>query len=404
MIQEPVQIDVQPLNVKLKATFRHAGAQRNAGDSLWVRARRGKISGYGEGCPRSYSAGDDVASSVQWVRENFSTRAIAFDSLDSLLGWMEKNETLIDRFPSAWCALEMALLDLFSREQSCSVEALLGIKECQRKGRYSAVLGDDSKGQYSAIVDQYLVRGFSDFKIKLNGDLERDQEKITILYDLCEQHGVADPRIRLDANNLWKGRVEDAIDHLKALVGDVFAIEEPVGSKDIEGISRVGIASGLPVVLDESLCTLQDLERFKSLPGKFIANIKVSRVGGIIRALRLVNVLRESGWPVIVGCHVGETSLLTRAALIPADAAGENLIAQEGAFGDYLVKREPVYPMLKFGHSGHLDLNLPYYLKTVQGLEMVPVENWDRGFGLNCRWSTVPDDGDPDLLALKMPD
>lgn len=386
MVEEPVQIDVQPLNVKLKSTFRHAGARRNMGDSIWVRVRRGKISGYGEGCPRSYSAGDDLASSVQWVRETFSAGAIGFDSLDSILEWMEKNETLIDEFPSAWCALEMAALDLFSREQSRSVEALLGIKECQRKGRYSAVLGDNSKGHYSALVGQYLARGFSDFKIKLNGNLKRDQEKITILCDLCEQHGVADPRIRLDANNLWKGRVEDAINHLKALVGDVFAIEEPVGSEDIGGTSRVGIASGLPVVLDESLCTLRDLERFKSLPGKFIANIKVSRVGGIIRALRLVNVLRESDWPVIVGCHVGETSLLTRAALIPADAAGENLIAQEGAYGDYLVEREPVYPMLKFGRGGHLDLKRPYSFKTVQGLEMVPVENWERGFGLKCRW------------------
>ncbi len=387
MATESIHIEVQPLKIKLKSTFRHAGAERNEGESVWIRACRGEISGYGEGCPRSYSAGDDLESSVQWIRKNFSTGTIAFDSLDSVLGWMEKNETLIDRFPSAWCALEMALLDLFSREQNCSVEALLGITECQRKGRYSAVLGDDDKWKYSAIADQCLVRGLSDFKIKLNGDLERDQEKITILYDLCEQHGVTDPRIRLDANNLWTGRVEDAIDHLKALVGNVFAIEEPVGSGDIEGISRVSVACQLPVVLDESLCTIRDLERFKSLPGKFIANIKVSRVGGIVRALRLVNVLRKSDWPVIVGCHVGETSLLTRAALIPADAAGEDLIAQEGAYGDYLVEREPVYPVLKFGRGGYLNLKRPYYSETVQGLKIIPVENWDRGFGLKCRWT-----------------
>ena len=404
MAEERVQIDIQPLRVKLKSTFRHAGAHRDEGDSLWVRARRGKISGFGEGCPRSYAAGDDPASSIQWVRENFSTGPAVFDTFDSVLGWLEKSEALIDRFPSAWCAVEMALLDLFSREQGCSVEALLGIKACRRKGRYSAVLGDDSKWKYSAIVDQYLIRGFSDFKIKLSGNLERDREKIEILYDLCEEHGVADPRVRFDANNLWKGRVEDAIAHLKALPEGVFAVEEPVGSGDSEGISRVSLATGLPVILDESLCTTQDLARFQNLPGKYIANIKVSRVGGVLRALRLVKVLEKSGWPVIVGCHVGETSLLTRAALIPADAAGENLVAQEGAYGDYLVEREPVYPMLKFGRGGQLDLKRPYFLKTVQGLEMVPVENWDTGFGLECRWPTALDDGDPDLLVLEMPD
>jgi len=127
-----------------------------------------------------------------------------------------------------------------------------------------------------------------------------------------------------------------------------------------------------------------------SLPGKFIANIKVSRVGGIIRALRLVQELKKLGWPVIIGCHVGETSLLTRAALITAYAAGENLIAQEGAFGDYLVEQEPVIPVLTFGRNGILDLNYPYYLKTVQGLKLIPVENWDTGFGMHRSMSHLP--------------
>ncbi len=200
-------------------------------------------------------------------------------------------------------------------------------------------------------------------------------------------------RIRLDANNLWTRRSEEAINYLKALNCTAFAIEEPVGARDAEDISEVSAAIGLPVILDESLCTFDDLSQYKRLPGKFIANIKVSRVGGIIRALRLVEEVKKLGWPVIIGCHVGETSLLTRAALIPAHAAGESLIAQEGAFGDYLVEWEPVNPVLKFGRNGILDLNYPYYLKTVQGLKLIPKENWDIGFGMHCRMPDTPEDG-----------
>ena len=402
MAEKSIQIDVQPLKVKLKSTFRHAGAERNEGSSVWVRAKRGKISGYGEGCPRSYAAGDDMISSVQWVRENFSAGAVSFHALDDVIKWMENNVTLIDRYPSAWCALEIALLDLFSKEQNCSVEAMLGINKFKRHGRYTAVLGDDGKRKYTAILNQYLIRGFSDFKIKISGNLEQDREKIAVLYDLCEQHGVSNPRIRLDANNLWKNRVNEAIAHLKALEGPIFAVEEPVGPGDAAGISRVSTVSGLPVILDESLCTLKILSQFKNLPGKFIANIKVSRVGGIIRALRLIDAVIKLGWPVIVGCHVGETSLLTRAALIPADVAGGNLVAQEGAYGDYLMNWEPVYPMLKFGHCGILNLKLPYFLKTVQGFQTIPPENWDTGFGMKCRWPALPDDNNPDHSVLKV--
>jgi len=393
MTEKTIHIEVQPLRVKLKTTVRHAAATRNEGESIWVRAQRNEIAGYGEGCPRLYVAGDELESSVRWAREIFSAGKVIFNTFEDVMKWAEKNSTLIDKYPSAWCAIEMAFLDLFSREKNCSVETLLGMDSCKRRGRYTAVLGDDQKWKFANQANQYLIRGISDFKIKINGKLEKDRARLEILEDLCKQNNIPDVRIRLDANNLWTEHSEEAINYLKALNCNAFAIEEPVGARDAEDISKVSTAIGLPVILDESLCTFDDLSQYKHLPGKFIANIKVSRVGGIIRALRLVQELKKLGWPVIIGCHVGETSLLTRAALITAYAAGESLIAQEGAFGDYLVEREPVNPVLKFGRNGILDLNYPYYLKTVQGLKLIPVENWDTGFGMQCR---MPDSSDHD--------
>ncbi len=118
----------------------------------------------------------------------------------------------------------------------------------------------------------------------------------------------------------------------------------------------------------------------------------------------MVAEVKKWGWPIIVGCHVGETSLLTRAALVVTAAAGESLVAHEGAYGDYLVEREPAQPMLKFGHGGLLDLRSPYYLKTIQGLRIIPVENWETGFGMQCRMLQTPDDGAPDICFLEMPD
>jgi L-alanine-DL-glutamate epimerase-like enolase superfamily enzyme len=393
MTERTIHIDVQPLRVKLKTTVRHAAATRNEGESVWVKAERNEIAGYGEGCPRSYVAGDELESSVRWAQEIFSADKVYLDTFEDTIDWAEKNSSLIDRYPSAWCAIEMALLDLFSREKNCSVETLLGMNGCKRFGRYTAVLGDDQKWEFTKLIDQYLILGISDFKIKLNGKLEKDRARLEILDDLCKQHEVPDVRIRLDANNLWTQRSEEAINYLKALNCNAFAIEEPVGARNAEDISKVSTAIGLPVILDESLCKFDDLSHYINLPGKFIANIKVSRVGGIIRALRLVQELKKLGWPVIIGCHVGETSLLTRAALITAYAAGESLIAQEGAFGDYLVEREPVDPILRFGRNGILDLSYPYYLKTVQGLKLIPKENWNIGFGMHCRMPDTPEDG-----------
>ena len=393
-----------PLKLKLKTAFRHAAATRYEGESIWVQAKRNKNKGYGEGCPRVYVAGDDLESSIKWVKENFSTGKVDFETLDHMKRWVENNDKVIDTYPSAWCAIEMALLDLFSREKGCTVETLLGLDEYKLCGRYTAVLGDDEKWKYTTLADQYLIRGLSDFKIKLNGNLERDREKVDILEDLRIQHHVKDIRIRFDANNLWKDRCDEAIAYITALGERVFALEEPVGSRNVGDISKISTVTGLPIILDESLCTLDDLSLFKNMPGNFIANIKISRVGGLTRSLRLIKELKKMSWPIIIGCHTGETSLLTRAALVAASAAGESLIAQEGAFGDYLMEREPVEPTLKFGREGLLNLSDPYHVKTVHGLKVIPVENWKTGFGLQGRMPVVPEDGSPNVHFLEMPD
>lgn len=405
MTKQIIQIKAEPLRLTLKTTVRHAAATRNEGESIWVQAQRHEHSGYGEGCPRDYVAGDDLASSLKWVKENFSAGETDFSTLNDVTRWVSFHEKIIDQYPSAWCAVEMAVLDLLAREKGCSVEGLLGVTDAMRFGRYTAVLGDSKSWQYATWADQYLTRGITDFKIKLSGNLEKDTQKIDFLEALSVQHHAPALRIRLDANNLWKKHCDEAIAFTQALGCErIFAVEEPVQARHVEDISRFSTVTGLPVILDESLCTLDHLRSFQNVPGHFIANIKISRVGGLVRALGMIAEVKKLGWPIIVGCHVGETSLLTRAALVASAAAGENLVAHEGAFGDYLVQREPVQPTLKFGRGGHLDLRLPYYLKTVQGLQIIPVENWNAGFGMQCRMPQTPDDGAPDICFLEMPD
>jgi pimeloyl-ACP methyl ester carboxylesterase len=320
------------------------------------------------------------------------------------MSWIEKNSREIDKYPSAWCAVEMALLDLFARENECSVEELLGLRDSRLFARCTAVLGNDKTWKYITLADKYLIRGLTDFKIKISGDLENDRKKIALLEELASKHKAKNIRIRLDANNLWKDRCDEAIEYIMALNGGIFALEEPVGARNPEDISRISTSTGIPVILDESLCTFRDLSFYKNLPGKFIANIKISRVGGLVRALKLIEEVKKIRWPVIIGCHVGETSLLTRAALTAAFVAGESLVAYEGAFGDYLIGHEPAEPMLKFGHEGILNLDFPYYLKTVGGLKIIQPDNWKKGFGMNCRMPRIPGDGNPEIGFLEMPD
>ena len=49
--------------------------------------------------------------------------------------------------------MEMALLDLFAQDKNCNVETLLGLDGCDRRGRYTAVLGDDETWKFTFLAE-----------------------------------------------------------------------------------------------------------------------------------------------------------------------------------------------------------------------------------------------------------
>lgn len=376
-------ISISPLHLPMKISFSQASSKRKTGDSVWAIAERNGNKGFGEGCPRPYVTGETVETALEWLKTALPNICEASDSLISLKSWIQENEAIIDAHPAAFSAAESALLDLFAQEENGSVEALLGLPTPTVLFQYSAVLGDGGEATFSAMVDQYLKIGFSDFKVKIMGDLERDNRKLDILLEKCKTAGIGQPRVRLDANNAWKNATE-AISFLGKLRPVFFAVEEPVLPKDFPALGEISEAIQKAIILDESLCTYADLKKIAQTTGQFIANIKISRVGGLIRAVQLIEQLKAMDLPIIIGAHVAETSVMTRAGLCAASAAGTHLLAQEGAFGLILLENEPVQPSLMFGARGRLDLSKPYILKTPTGPLEIPVENWGCGWGLTA--------------------
>jgi L-alanine-DL-glutamate epimerase-like enolase superfamily enzyme len=263
---------------------------------------------------------------------------------------MAANAREVDANPAAWCAIELAILDAFAREGHLTVERLLSLPELYGAFRYTAVLGDSSPQAFKATADEYCRFGFSDFKVKLSGDLERDRAKMAVMRDVA----IESVRVRVDANNLWSD-ADEAILFLRSLDYPFFAIEEPLGPNQHNGMARVSDALDCPVVLDESLLRVEQLAALPGPSTRWLINVRVSKMGGILRSLRVVHAARDSAFGIIVGAQVGETSLLTRAALPVARAAGDALVAHEGAFGTRLLAHDVCDPPLMFGHGGLLD-------------------------------------------------
>jgi L-alanine-DL-glutamate epimerase-like enolase superfamily enzyme len=344
-------IRAAPLAIPFKTAFRHAAAERNATQSLWVEARAqdGTI-GFGEGCPREYVTAESLTTALDFVREHGAGSLGEIRDAATLADWVASRPGEIDANPAAWTAVEIALLDLIGKCERKSVESLLGLPEIAGRFRYTAVLGDASPVQFEAQLAHYLKAGFTAFKIKLSGDHERDLAKVRTL----TAAGVAAQAVRADANNLWRDAAS-ALHALETLDFPFFALEEPLRAGDYAGMDQLAAALGSRIILDESLLRSAQLAQLAGSAERWIVNLRVSKMGGVLRSLELVRELRRRGLRVIIGAHVGETSVLTRAALTIAHGARDIVLAQEGAFGTHLLARDVAEPPVMFGPGGILD-------------------------------------------------
>ena len=344
-------IAARSLDIPFRTNFSHASATRDRVQSIWVEARLASgEAGYGEGCPRDYVTGETLAGAFDFVSRFNAQWLQEIRDLDSLTAWVRAHRMDIDANASAWCAVELALLDAFAKQLDKTVEGLLGLPEISGKFRYTAVLGDASAKRFEAELSRYRQAGFRDFKIKLSGDLQRDRDKVSVM----RSAGISPGSVRADANNLWTG-ADAAIRFLADLDFAFLAVEEPIRPGDEAGMSRIAQAAGCAIILDESLLRADQLGAFRACPSRWIVNLRISKMGGLVRSLELLELVRGSGVRVIVGAHVGETSVLTRAALTLANTARDILVAQEGAFGTHLLAHDVSDPSIMFGPGGMLD-------------------------------------------------
>ena len=181
--------------------------------------------------------------------------------------------------------------------------------------RYTAVLGDADADAFRATAERYRRYGFTDFKVKLSGNLERDRAKIAVFRGWSTQR----LRVRVDANNLWTS----ADEAIAVSPGARLPVFRDRGADSAESVRRAGPHRRGARLPDrpgrEPSARRADCRACcATAPARWLINLRVSKMGGLLRSLAVVDAARAAGIGLIVGAQVGETSLLTRAALTVA--------------------------------------------------------------------------------------
>lgn len=276
----------------LKTPFTVSYGSSTTRTAFWLRLAEDE--GWGEGTIPFYYGIDFIEMTDFWDR--CAERTDPFpESVADIHAWIGSAA------PSpAIAALDIAFHDRLGKQRSQALYQLYNLP-APEPVITSYTLSIDTPESMAAMAEK--VRNYPNLKIKLGapGQESQDEERLRAIRAVRP-----DAKIRLDANAGW--RAEDAVSLVRRLEKfDLELVEQPTGKDDIAGMGLVQKATDIPIVADESVRTLQDIDQLHAADVRGV-NIKLMKCGGIAPAVEMIQRARSYGMQVMLGCMV-ETSI-----------------------------------------------------------------------------------------------
>jgi muconate cycloisomerase len=357
-------LDAYHVRIPLRGRIRHASHARSDTHSIVVCCRLDDgTEGWGEGLPRSYVTGETIETvweqfgSIDWAHilgEHFSDLSEAIAICDGMRLDAGHAPGCRDCFGNSLrCAIELAVLDAAARvcgrplsDVTSLIAETADLRQNRERVRYSAVL--TTLAPLKAVLRGLAFRlfGFTQCKMKVG---ERDADDRSAVQRVRWAMGGACD-LRVDANEAWTCReLEARVAPLVPL--GVSSLEQPVPHAEVDGLAVLRPRLGVPVMLDESLCSLSDAERAIERGTCDLFNLRLSKCGGFIPSLRIAARAKQAGLGYQLGCQVGETGILSAAGRhFATSVAGIRYL--EGSFDRLLVTERLTVEDLTFGWGG----------------------------------------------------
>lgn len=314
--------------------FGHLAASRNISDSVVLKINLENYSGIGECAPRHYVTGETSVGVCKDLLNLSMTHILdvlrtcpAEDILSNLKVNGFAKTFNIRAGNNLVCLLELAVLDWLGKKLKLSGYMMLTPSYNQNFTnsaiKISAVLDQ------TLSVDEFIAnRGpFHLIKIKGNLDHKKDIEQVSIIR---KNIGFETP-IVVDANMGWS--FDDALLHVKNLRNaGVNFVEEPLSKRSWHDLSKLKRLTGMPIMLDESVCNIDDIEAAIKEECCDVINIRVSKCGGILNAAKMIEVSKSGGLAFQIGVQVAECGPLINAGRILAMINPDALTVEGGQF------------------------------------------------------------------------
>jgi muconate cycloisomerase len=345
-------IEAFSVNLPFRFAFGHSLAVRHDSTNLIVRVTLDDgTQGYGEAVPRDYVTGEDWQTAERNVECHYASRFVGLDvsAPEHVVSVLEQTflELGLDHKPqgASWCALELAIIDAVARAHCLHVANWFG-PIVTPAIRYGGVVPFGGRKVQAAMLLAYKLFGFQTVKIKVGKTLEEDTAKVALARRIMGNEAI----LRVDANCAW-----DLDQTLRAASAfrpyRVASYEQPVPPDRLDWLQKITAALEEQVVVDESLCTIEQAQMLAAERICSAFNIRISKVGGMLAAQKMVAIAEQHGIKCHLGAQVGESGILSAAARAFA-MCNQRFENYEGSMNAVLLKHDITAENLNAGYGG----------------------------------------------------
>lgn len=270
--------------------------------TVYVQLEHDGVTGYGEAAP-GYYFNETMEGFTGYLDRLDMKQFNDPTAVEEILAYCDSQAPGL--LTSAKAAVDIALHDLLGKMAGKPCYSLFNADPATMP-ETTFTIGIDTPDMIRKKVME--VSGFNRLKVKLGGP--NDKEIIDTI------RSVSDLPLTVDANQGWRDR-EQALDMIHWLnERNTIFIEQPMPKDEWDNNAWLTQHSPLPVVADEAVQRLKDVDRIKGAYHGI--NIKMVKCTGMHEGAKMIKRARELGLKVMIGC-MGESSvaILGAAAIAP---------------------------------------------------------------------------------------
>jgi O-succinylbenzoate synthase len=288
------RIILRLVRIPLKFEFQNRWQRIREWRKLIVEVQCETVSGYGEctAMETPYYSYETI-DTASWVIKRWLAERILNRSLEHPLE-VGDAFSLICGHNEGKAALECACWDLYARMHSTPLYELIG--GLRRKVSAGATVGvkPDLEAALAA-VDSTVSAGYERIKLKIKPGW--DKELLAAVRSRFPQIVIL-----ADANGAYEEADMDWLASLERFAPII--LEQPFAASAWKSHSNLQARTSMPICLDESIRSLEDVEQMIYMKAGRILNLKVGRVGGIANSMRIHDRCAESDIPVFIGSKI----------------------------------------------------------------------------------------------------